>query len=237
MEGRQASARRRARWLIGATAAGALTLGLAAPAGALARPPVDEVYDPVYPYDPPGDFPVASPPEYPLTPPPSVDPVPAPEPQGETARQKAQRQFNEAIDDVRKLLADPACAALIGRWPNNYPTGLSALDAFEAILAAGHLYNQYDDTLGNAFAGSTPVGSGPAGTIAVFKPFHEAEPHVQYTITVNGAPLTFTIEDTYNTYTRDYSYELSGREFRALALLHELRHICLLYTSPSPRDS
>jgi len=248
MDDKQAPARRHARWLVAATAAGALTLGLAAPAGAL-RPPVDDIYDPVYSYDPPSDFPVATTPEYPLTPPPAQDPVPAPAPpappapapppapdpqpaptpapQTETAQQKAERQINEAIEDVRRLLADPACAALIGRWPNNYPTGLSALDVFEAILAANprQFFNEYNDTLGNAFAGSTPVGSGPAGTIAVFKPFHEAEPGVQYTITVNGAPFTFMIEDTYNTYTRDYSYQLTGREFRALALLHELRHI------------
>jgi hypothetical protein len=154
-------------------------------------------------------------------------PAPAPAPQGETAQQKAERQINEAIADVRALLANPACAAFIGRWPNNYPTGMSAADVFEAILAASprQFFNEWNGTWDNNFAGGGPVGSGPAGTIAVFRPFHEMEPGVPVTITIEGVPSTFTMEDTYNTYTRDYSYELSGREWRALALLHELGHV------------
>jgi hypothetical protein len=231
--------RLRGRRLSIAGVIGVLILGLAAPASAL-LPMLDEGPGPADSYWTPDPGPVneVSPgvptpeqqPPAPTPAPPPQDPSPSPAAPAPPALDQAtaDAQLSQALRDARAALANPDCAALIGRWPNNYPTGLTALDVLDTIAAAlnpRQLANDWTGSNGDAWAAGGPLGSGPAGSIEVYRRFHEARPGVEYTLVRNGETFVYTLEDTYNTYSRDYIYSLTAEEFRALAVLHELRHV------------
>jgi hypothetical protein len=218
---------------------GALVLGVAAPAGAL-LPMLDDGPAPADSYWTPDPGPASEvstgapaleqqPPPAPApAPPQSPTSAPATTPPPALDQATADAQLTQALRDARAALANPACAALIGRWPNNYPTGLTALDVLDTIAAAQNprqLANSWTGSNGDAWAAGGPVGSGPAGSIEVYQRFHEARPGVEYSLVRNGQTFVYTLEDTYNTYRRDYIYSLTAEEFRALAVLHELRHV------------
>ena len=168
-----ARSRPRRRRLLAAAIAGAVTLGVAAPAGALL---LESALDSgAWWQAPPGveDDTVSTAPVEPAP----AEPAPAPPapPQDERAQQ-AERQMQEAIDDVRALLADPRCAAYIGGTPDEpgHP-----LDVFNAMVAADNpraIYNTWSEDHGTSWAiGGRLDDEGGRPVIQVFRRFHEVE--------------------------------------------------------------
>jgi hypothetical protein len=145
--------------------------------------------------------------------------------QGETAQQRAQRLLDQAIADVRALLADEDCAMWLAFGEVGAETQpldpQTALNDFNAIVNARlhNLYNQRDPEPGHALtlAAAGPVGSGPNADLYIYEPFYAEDFD-------SGIFQQTPLRVTYNTYNHDYVYQLTPRQVRALTLLHEYRH-------------
>ena len=138
----------------------------------------------------------------------------------ETRRQRADRQRQETIDAVKRLLEDDRCAAFIGISTETFPESsqpITARDIFERLLQRpGGIVDQFDTyykddapdgSKGYTFASAD--GDEAQGTITLYKPFHDV------LVRPSG----------YNTYRGETGYILTPEQNRALVLLHELRHL------------
>jgi hypothetical protein len=241
----RAPRRRRLRRVATFGVAAAFGLGLATPALALSpyldqpmtglwlddggwdyQQPVDQGWDSA---PDPAPAPAPAPAEEPV-PLRAPAPAPVPEPvsaspvagdqsaqtQAQTTQPQAEEILVKAVADARAKL-DPAspCATLVGSY-----AGMSARDVLDAINRAHKFLAMPDRSTADNAPAETFNGGGPEGVIGFYKPFFgELGP------TSPDDPASVPYVNTYNTGNHDYVYVLTPEEFRALVVLHELRHV------------